>query len=175
MTKRIVIFASANINIEPSYIRGIKKIISRLIEIDYQIIFGGSNEGLMRIIGDTIRDNNGYSIGILPKSIAQYAHSELNSTYIVSTLEKRHQLFLTLGDMFLIFPGGMGTLSEFLFVLEAKKLELHNKPIILFNFKNYFNSFLKSLNGMTKSGFIYERELSLFTIINNINELEKVL
>ena len=57
------------------------------------------------------------------------------------------------GDAFLILPGGSGTIEEATEVISWKILGIHKKPIIIFNFENYWNSMIEMYNNAKKSKF----------------------
>lgn len=57
----------------------------------------------------------------------------------------RHERFLELilyqSDAFIALPGGFGTMEELLEVITWSQLNVHSKPIILLNTKNYYGLF----------------------------------
>ena len=57
------------------------------------------------------------------------------------------------GDAFLILPGGSGTIEEATEVISWKILGIHKKPIIIFNFENYWNSMIEMYNNAKKNKF----------------------
>ena len=48
-----------------------------------------------------------------------------------------------LGDSFLILPGGSGTIEEATEVISWKLLDIHNKPIIIFNYENFWSPLIE--------------------------------
>ena len=55
---------------------------------------------------------------------------------------RKNKLF-DMGDAYLILPGGSGTIEEFTEIISWKILGIHNKNIIIFNYKNYWNPLIK--------------------------------
>ena len=56
-------------------------------------------------------------------------------------------------SLFIILPGGIGTLEEFLEVLTWNQLKIHNKPVLVFNINNYLTTLLKMFDYIHKEGF----------------------
>ena len=59
--------------------------------------------------------------------------------------ERKKKLF-ELGDAFLIMPGGSGTIEEATEIISWSFLGIHKKPIIIFNFQNYWDPMIRMYN-----------------------------
>lgn len=55
---------------------------------------------------------------------------------------------------FIVLPGGFGTLDEFFEILTLKQLERHNKPIIIFNIKGYYDNLWEFIEFAITEGFV---------------------
>ena len=62
---------------------------------------------------------------------------------IVKDMAQRKNLLYQKGDAFMALPGGPGTLEEITEVISWRNLEIHSKPIILFNQNKYWDSLIK--------------------------------
>ena len=69
----------------------------------------------------------------------------INELHIAKTLEESNYLFGKLSDILLFLPGAYGTLSEFMCLLEEKRIRLHNKKIIIFNINGFYNELINML------------------------------
>ena len=74
-------------------------------------------------------------------------------------------------DAFIIVPGGIGTFEEFFEILTLKQLGRHNKPIAVFNIRNYYNNIVKMLKEASCEGFLKDTNLDLFSVFDNVSEL----
>ena len=90
-------------------------------------------------------------------------------------MTKRKEQLFKLGDAFLVLPGGTGTLEEVIEVLSWKILKLHNKPIIILNFENYWSPLLKQFENIIKIKFGNKNLQNQYQVIKKPKELEKIL
>ena len=79
-----------------------------------------------------------------------------------------------LGDAFLILPGGSGTIEEATEVISWKFLELHNKDIIIFNYKNYWEHLINLYNQSLEKNFSNKNFHDICLSINTLNEFKKI-
>ena len=86
-------------------------------------------------------------------------------------MDERKNEFLNNSDAFIITPGGLGTLDEFFEIITLKKLERHEKPIIIFNIDGYFDKMIEMLDEMENQGFLYENDNNLVKIANSADEV----
>ena len=78
-------------------------------------------------------------------------------------------------DIFIILPGGFGTLDELFEILTLNQLNLYNKKVIIFNISNYWKNLKLLIKTMHKEGFLYRKDINNIIWINNNNHLEKIL
>ena len=141
-----------------------------------KVIYGGGNVGLMGEIARTLISFKRDVIGIIPKFLVKKEKKNLNLTKlkIVSNMTKRKEQLFNLGDAFLILPGGTGTLEEIIEVLSWKILKLHNKPIILLNFNNYWSPLLKQFDKLVENKFGNKNLQKQFVVIEKPYQLKKI-
>ena len=77
--------------------------------------------------------------------------------------------------MFIVLPGGFGTLEEFLEVLTWNQLKIHNKPVLVFNINNYFGHLIEMFNYIHKEGFAKNSSFKNLKVYSDVNELNKYL
>ena len=89
-------------------------------------------------------------------------------------MSERKKLLFEKGDAFLILPGGSGTIEEATEIISWKILGLHNKPIILFNFENYWKSLIEMYNNAKKLNFGNKNLQSITINIKTITEFKSL-
>ena len=153
-----------------------KKTAEIISNYKIKVIYGGGNVGLMGEIARTLTSLNREITGIIPKFLVKKEKKNLNLTQlkIVPNMTKRKEYLFELGDAFLILPGGTGTLEELIEILSWKILKLHNKPIILLNFNNYWSPLLKQFEKIIENNFGNKNLQKQIVIIEKPDQLKKI-
>ena len=71
-------------------------------------------------------------------------HDGLTQLIVTKDMSERKNKMIELGDVFIAFPGGTGTLEEITEVMSKVSLKQLDAPCILYNLNGYYNS-LKEL------------------------------
>jgi len=78
-------------------------------------------------------------------------------------------------DAFLVLPGGLGTLDEFIEVTTWSQLDLHDRPIVILNHEGYWDPLLALLRHVIEEGFAGEESLHLFSVASSLDEVFDLL
>ena len=98
-------------------------------------------------------------------------YKNIHELHIVDSMHVRKENMAKKADAFLILPGGFGTLDEFFEILTWKQLELHNKPVVIFNAFQYWDSLIALSNKIIKEKFAPVEHLELFSVVQDVNEI----
>ena len=77
--------------------------------------------------------------------------------------------------IFIVLPGGFGTLDELFEVISLNQLKLINKKIILIDVDNFWNHLQKLLKVIYKEGFLYNLENSNIIFKKSVNKTIKFI
>ena len=128
------------------------------------LIYGGSKSGLMGLIAESTLSSGGKAIGVEPQFFIdkELQYDGLTQLIITDDMSERKAKMIELGDAFIAFPGGTGTLEEIAEVMSKVSLK-------------YYDSLKNLLNNMIKMGLsTKERQEGIF-FANNLGEIQKVL
>jgi len=175
--KSIAVYCSSSNKINDEYKDEARKIGSLLAQKKIKIIYGGGNMGLMGILSNSALDSGGDVYGVITNHLLdiEKRNESLNNYKIVDSMHDRKMEMYNNADAFLILPGGIGTLEEFFEVYSWKQLHLHNKPIFIYNYKNFWDDLIHLVENLIKKNFTDENMIEAYKIINNHNDLEKIL
>jgi hypothetical protein len=175
--KSIAVYCSSSNKINDEYKDEARKIGSLLAQKKIKIIYGGGNMGLMGILSNSALDSGGDVYGVITNHLLdmEKRNESLNNFKIVDSMHDRKMEMYNNADAFLILPGGIGTLEEFFEVYSWKQLHLHNKPIFIYNYKNFWDDLIHLVENLIKKNFADENMIEAYKIINNHNDLEKIL
>ena len=146
--KSLTIYCSSSKNLNKNYYNLAKEIGEYLAKKKIKIIYGGGKIGLMGQISESSMNKGGKVIGIIPKILAtkEKVNYNITKTIIVNNMSIRKKKLFNMGDAYLILPGGSGTIEEATEVISWKILGIHNKDIIIFNYKNFWDPLIKMYN-----------------------------
>lgn len=137
------------------------------------LVYGGGNIGLMGEIAQSVIQNGGKAIGVIPQFLVEkeLVYDKLTEIRVVETMHERKAIMADLADAFIAMPGGFGTLEETVEVLTWAQLGLHEKPIGLLNIDGYFNHLNDFFKHMIVEGFLQGEYKDLLLVRKDPNAL----
>lgn len=175
--KNLCVFLGSSSGHNPIYKEKVIQLGKFIAHENYNLIYGGSNIGLMGLLADTILQEKGSVYGVTPTVIKEkeFQHTNLTKLYEVETMHERKAKMYEMSNAFLAFPGGMGTLDEFCEITTWMQLEYHKKPLGLLNINGFFNPFIKMVDHITSEGFFGDKEREKIKVLNEIHEIKDFL
>jgi len=151
--------------------------IKVIAKFDYSIVYGGGQVGIMGVVAKTSLDLGLHVTGIVPQFLAtkENMFKEINNLKIVKDMSERKKILFELGDAFIAFPGGTGTVEEITEIISWKVLGLHKKPILFFNFQNFWKPLMKQFKSINENKFGNINLQSIFETIDTPQQFEKIL
>ena len=174
--KSLTIYCSSSNLLDQKYYDLAGQIGKFLSNKNISIIYGGGKVGMMGKISHSAMNSHGKVIGIIPKFLnsKEIIDYNVSETIIVKDMKERKEKLFELGNAFLILPGGAGTIEEGTEVISWLNLELHNKPIIIFNFENYWDSMIQMYDHTVKNRFGDKNLQSMCKIIKTFDEFSNL-
>ena len=171
--KNISIFCGAHEGKNPKFAQSAKIISEAIAKKGINVVFGGGNVGLMKIISDTALDNGVDVLGISLKSLhaLELANPRLNEIVVTDTLLDRKDEFMSRSDAFIVLPGGVGSLDELAEIMASNQLGIINKPVGILNTEGYYDHLLKWFDKAVEEGFISSANLKELLVSDNPEEL----
>jgi len=85
----------------------------------------------------------------------------------------RKGLLVMPSDMAVALPGGIGTIDEIFTVAASVSIGYHDKRVILYNVKGFWNKLVAVLDDLQAQGFIRGDYHRYIDVANNFEELTK--
>lgn len=149
----VCIFCSAS-ELPEKYTHAAREFATGLALRGHTLVWGGSNRGMMKVIADAARDAGGRIVGISTELLRAQARDDADEMLVMPTLAERKAKLLERADAIVVLPGGLGTLDEITEVLELKKHNLHDKPIVFLNTEGFYEGLHQQLGRMDREGFL---------------------
>ena len=175
--KNISIFCGAHEGNNPKYGEEAKKVAESIAKKGINVVFGGGNVGLMKIISDTALDNGVEVLGISLKSLyaLELANPRLKEIVVTDTLLDRKDEFMSRSDAFIVLPGGVGSLDELAEIMASNQLGIINKPVGILNTEGYYDHLLSWFNKAVEEGFISPANLKELLVSDSPQELVEMV
>ena len=171
--KNISIFCGAHEGRNPEYAKAAESIAKAVAKKGINIVFGGGNVGLMKIISDTALDNGVEVLGISLKSLhaLELVNPRVDEIVVADTLLDRKDEFMSRSDAFIVLPGGVGSLDELAEIMASNQLGIINKPVGILNTEGYYDHLLNWFNKAVDEGFISSKNLDELLVADSPDEL----
>lgn len=172
---RICVFGAASPTIEPEYIQKVELLGEEMAKRGHSLVFGAGGNGLMGAAARGVHKGGGYVLGVIPKFFEEEGveaiYDKCDKLIFTETMRQRKQTMEDNADAFIVAPGGIGTFEEHFEILTSKQLCRHNKPIVLYNVKGYYNELEEVMRQAMKKNFIRENCADLYRLTDDLDEL----
>lgn len=144
----ITVYLGANPGNDPALREAVRALGRWIGESGNALVYGGSKSGLMGELAQSVLDAGGDVTGVEPQFFIDECLQCDGLTELIVTrdMSERKAKMIELGDAFIAFPGGTGTLEEISEVMSCSALEMLKAPCILYNLNGYYDG-LKALLG----------------------------
>ena len=135
----------------------------------WRLVYGAADIGLMGEAARAAKQAKGSVFGIMPHHLAELeiARFDLDCLVITETMHERKKVMFMNSDAVVVLPGGLGTLDEFFEIVTWRQLGLHDKPIILINTGNYWDSLVGLVETVVETGFADPDVNGLFSVVDS--------
>ena len=107
-----------------------------------------------KIRPDSVLSAGGEVTGVEPQFFIEneFQHDGLTKLIVTKDMSERKNKMIEMGDVFIAFPGGTGTLEEIAEVMSKVSLKHLDAPCILYNLNGFYNDLKALLNHMIEMG-----------------------
>ncbi len=141
----------------------------------HTMVYGGVHAGLMSLTAEATHDNGGKVVGVVPE-IFLHRRSELNDELITTTdLNHRKAVMIEMGDLYVVLPGGIGTLDEWIATLSHNIVAGEKKKLIIVNLDDVFTAQWQQIANTASSPFAQQSIMDYMVEVKSVEELMKQL
>ncbi|UCG28431.1 MAG: TIGR00730 family Rossman fold protein [Bacteroidales bacterium] len=171
--KKLGIFCGSSTGASSKYEEAAISIGKILVQNKINLVYGGADIGLMKVLAEVVLSLGGHVIGVLPKFLIEreIAHWGLTELIMVESMYERKKKIAELSDGFITLPGGFGTLDESFEMLTWNQLRLQSKPFGLLNIDGFFDKLLEFLDRMVEDHFLKPVHREMIIVSDNPGDL----
>ena len=145
-------------------------------ENGHTLVYGGSKCGLMGELAESVLKAKGKVIGVEPQFFidAGFDYPEITQLIVTQDMSERKAKMIELGDAFIAFPGGTGTLEEITEVMSKVSLKHLKTPCMLYNLNGYYDDLKKLLNKMIAFDLSSKEKEGIY-FVENLEGIKEIL
>jgi len=170
---KICVFCGSSMGARDEYKTAARDLVDYLAAHHMELVYGGADVGLMKVLSDTALAQGVDVIGVMPKRLIEkeVAHHKLTEMIVVETMAERKDKMVELSDGFVALPGGFGTFDELSEILTFNQLRISDKPLGILNVAGYFDDLLKFYDHAVTEGFVRKEHRQNLIVSDNIPDL----
>jgi uncharacterized protein (TIGR00730 family) len=141
--RSVCLFCGSSELSDPAYTEAARAFGAQTAAAGWRLVYGGGGVGLMGASARAAHAAGGRVLGVMPGFLRsrERLFDEVE-TLIVPSMHERKTIMYDQSDVFVVAPGGVGTLEEAIEVLSWKRLDLHSKPVIFLNLNGFWDPLL---------------------------------
>lgn len=173
----ITVYLGASFGTDPELKAAVKELGTWIAESGNRLVYGGSDEGLMGVLADSVMDAGGPVTGVETQFFIDegVGHDHLTELIVTDGMPARKCKMKELGDAFIAFPGGTGTLEEISEVLSDSALKFLTAPCIIYNLNGYYDGLKELLHHMLEMGMSTEEKQRNVHFASNLEEIKEII
>ena len=173
----ITVYLGANEGNNPSLKRAVKELGTWIGKSGNALIYGGSKSGLMGALADSVLNAGGNVTGVEPQFFIEneFQHERITKLIVTKDMSERKNKMIELGNAFIAFPGGTGTLEEIAEIMSKVSLGHLDAPCILYNLNGYYDSLRDLLRHMIEKDLSTEERQQEIYFAENLEQIKEIL
>ena len=173
----ITVYLGANEGKDATLKMAVRELGTWIGESGNRLIYGGSKSGLMGELAESVLQAGGEVIGVEPQFFIdmEYQYDEITDLIVTKDMTERKTKMIELGDVFIAFPGGTGTLEEIAEVMSKVSLKHLTAPCILYNLNDYYDGLQTLLRHMTEMGLSSPERQEGIYFAKDLSEIREII
>ena len=174
MNLNVAVFLGSKLGKDSKNLKIIKDFSEWFGSENHNLIFGGTETGLMLELVKNLSKKNSQIISIFTKNLYEESPKSKYFSEIIITndLSSRNELIIDKSDVFIALPGGVGTLNEILEVINKNLLNEIDKKIYLINDNSFWKPLEELIKTLTKKNLIDQEKVKKNLIVCKLEELK---
>ncbi len=169
----VAVFCGSKTGNDPDFMQN-AAVLGRLLGTSgFDIVYGGSEKGLMGAIANNAMANGATVTGVIPEVLLAWEqqHTSLSELIVSKDMHDRKKTMYQMGFVGIVLPGGFGTLDELFEMLTWNQLSIHNKKIFILNTNGFYDHLIGHFEMMSRKGFLYDAPSDRLSIHSNPESL----
>ena len=141
-------------------------------ENGHTLVYGGVKAGLMHTVAQSAHDAGAHIVGVVPMRFLARTDAVVDEVIECTDLGDRKVIMMDRADAFVVLPGGLGTLDEWLSTLSQIIVNVDDhRPIFVVNTEGMYTHQLEQLRDTAHSPFARGKHIDCSIEVANGEEL----
>ena len=172
----IVVYCSSQAGLDEKYQQLAHDLGTWIGQNGHTLLYGGSNAGLMHITAAAVHEAGGHIVGVIPEMFRHRIDPVCDEVVYTANLGDRKQYMIEHGDVFVVMPGGIGTLDEWMSTLAVLTIGNDDtRPVIVANIDGLYDATVQQLADMTRTPFARGKNLARTLVATSASDLISTL
>ena len=173
----ITVYLGANAGNDPALRDAVRALGRWIGESGNALVYGGAENGPLGAPAPGVGAAGGRGAGGGPPGFLGrgFLFDELTELIVTRDFPERKAKMLELGDAFIAFPGGTGTLEEIAEVMSRVALGQLDAPCILYNLNGYYDGLRTQLAHMIELGLSSEARQRGIYFADDLEQIRQLL
>jgi len=160
------VYGAASDKIDDNYKIQTEKLGNILADNGFSLVYGAGSTGCMGAVAKGVLEKDGHIMGIAPHFMSAFEERlKCDNIVMVDTMNERKILLEKHAKIFIITPGGIGTMDEFFQILTLKHLGQITTPIFILNTDGFYDSMFSFIDDLIAKKAVAETVPSLYEVI----------
>ena len=173
----ITVYLGASEGSDPALKEAVRELGRWIGESGNALVYGGSKSGLMGLLAESVLEAGGEVTGVEPQFFidAELQYDAITRLIVTADMTERKTKMIELGDAFIAFPGGTGTLEEISEIMSKVSLGHLDAPCIMYDLNGYYRGLRELLSHMIEMGLsTAERQKGIY-FAGSLEEIKNIL
>ncbi len=173
----ITVYLGSTEGRDPAFKTAVRELGTWIGANGHSLVYGGSKCGLMGELAESVLRSGGEVTGVEPQFFidAGFEYDAITRLIVTRDMSERKAKMIELGDAFIAFPGGTGTLEEISEVISKVGLRHLDAPCILYNLNGYYNDLRALLDHMVEMGLCTKEKLRGVYFADDLAQIKDIL
>lgn len=170
--KKVCVFASSSNFLDEVYYEDARLLGNLLGKNGYDVVYGGSNLGLMWACASEVKNTGGKLTGIMPEKLHNMGvfTKGCNEFLVTKGMRERKAKLDELSDAVIALAGGFGTLEELSEMIVQKQLGYNKKPIIILNTNGFYDKLIEFFEVIIEQKFANRNMHQIYYVAKTPND-----
>jgi uncharacterized protein (TIGR00730 family) len=152
----VCVYCASAQDIDPGFTDLATAVGAELARRGHSLVSGGGRVSMMGAVARAARAGGAYTVGVIPQALTGFEMADIDADelIVVETMRERKRVMDERSDGFLVLAGGIGTLEEMFEIWTARTLDMHSKPVVVYDPTGHYRGLWAVLEQWIGTGFV---------------------